>query len=108
MFVWLLALCPIPPKREVYREASPDHTMSALYSWRPAGLVGWVTEDNPWVYLDVYDARTGMRLEHFSTWGDVKWDGIDRLHSHLPWPARRTTGRSDEVAEQVKAPNERQ
>jgi len=88
----IILVLPIPPKRVVYEETSQDKAMLARYSWKPAGLVGWITEDNPWVYLDVYDLRTGKRLQHFSTWGDVRWDAIDRLHGFLPWPAKRTTG----------------
>lgn len=92
LLVLIALIAPLPPKRTVYEEISPDGTMRAVYSWRPAGLVGSFSQDNPWVYVDVYELTSGRRLAHYSSWGDVPWDGIERLHRHLPWAARRTNG----------------
>ncbi len=92
LLVLIISIVPLPPKRTVYEEASPDGTKRAVYSWKPADVVGSLSQDNPWVYLDVFELPSGRRLAHFSSWGDGPWDGIEILHRHLPWTAKRTNG----------------
>jgi hypothetical protein len=90
--MYVLLLLPLPMKRTVYQEDSSDGTMTAIYSYWPSGLAGWVLGEDSYVYLDVY--RKGQRepLLHSSGFGDVPWEGVDRLHNDLPWPAKRITG----------------
>ena len=71
---------PIPLKRALYQEDSPDGTMTAVYSYRPAGLVGWGLNENSYIYLDVYRKNSKERLQHSKGFGDVPWEAVDRLH----------------------------
>ena len=41
LLVYVLTFVPVLIKRTLYEEDSPDGTMTAVYSYRPAGLVGW-------------------------------------------------------------------
>ena len=89
---YVLAFMPLPIKRTVFSEDLPDGTMTAIYSYRPAGLIGWVQKDSSYVYLDVYRKAPKEHLLHSEAFGDVPGEAVDRLHQRLPWPARRTTG----------------
>lgn len=92
ILVYVLAFVPVPIKRALYEEDSPDGTMTAVYSYRPAGLVGWAQGDS-YVYLEVYRSESKQHVLHHSGFADVPWEAVDRLHGHLPWPARRLSGR---------------
>ena len=82
--VGAVALVPLPPDRILSAEPSPDGAQVAVFSWRPAGLLG-LNGDNPWVYLTIRERDSGIELERFSTWGDVPTDAYDRLAKHVPW-----------------------
>ena len=90
--LYALMVLPLPTKRTLYQEDSPDGTMTAVYSFRPAGLVGLVTGESSYIYLDVYRKDSKARLVHSDGFGDVPWEAVDRLHNNLPWPAKLTTG----------------
>jgi len=92
LLVYVLTFVPVPIKRTLYEEDSPDGTMTAVYSYRPAGLVGWAQGDSSYVYLEVYRKESNQRVLHSSGFGYVPWEAVDRLHGHLPWPARRISG----------------
>lgn len=90
--LFLLIKLPIPPKRTIYLENSPDGTMIAVYSYRYAGLAGLAMHENAHIYLDVYRKNSKKRILHRSGGGDVYWEAVDRLHEYLPWPAAQTNG----------------
>jgi hypothetical protein len=90
--LYVLVMLPLPIKRTLYQEDSPDGTMTAIYSYRPAGLLGWAQGDSSYVYLDVYRKGRTEPILHSKGFGDVPWEAVDRLHYSLPWPARRTSG----------------
>jgi hypothetical protein len=90
--IYLAAFLPVPVERTVYQEDSPDGSMTALYSYRPAGLLGWAQGDSSYVYLNVYRKGSNERVVHTNGFGDVPWEAVDRLNKGLPWPAKRTTG----------------
>jgi hypothetical protein len=92
MAIYVVGFLPLPVKRTVYQEDSPDGTMTGVYSYRPAGLLGLALGDSSYIYLDVYRKASKQRLVHSKGFGDVPWEAIDRLHHDLPWPARRTKG----------------
>ena len=79
------ALWPVPIERTLKTETSPDGTLTATYSWRPCGLVGAVTEVNPWVYLTIREQKTGRVVARHSYWGDVPSDAEEMLASRKPW-----------------------
>jgi hypothetical protein len=92
-----LAPLPIPPDRVLSEERSPDGLLIAQFSWRPAGVLGAITEDNPWVYVTIRDGVSNAVVQRYRTWGDVPSDAYDRLAQHVPWraanEARRPTSR---------------
>lgn len=90
--IYVAAFLPLPMKRTLYEEDSPDGTMTGVYSYRPAGLLGWAQGDSAYIYLDVYSKASKQRLVHSKGFGDVPLEAIDRLHRDLPWPAKRTKG----------------
>src|SRR5262245_11910601 len=81
----VILVAPLPPDRSVAHEISPDGRYVAKFSWRPAGLIGMVTRDNPWVYLTVVESESGRVLERHYTWGDTPADACHRLGSLVPW-----------------------
>jgi hypothetical protein len=91
----LLAPVPIPPDRVLSEEASPDSLLIAQFSWRPAGLVGAISKDNPWVYVTIRRRGSNAVVERYRTWGDVPDDAYKLLGQHVPWmtaaESRRTT-----------------
>ena len=80
-------ICPIPPERILKIETSPDGRQTATYSWRPTGIMGAVTEDNPWVYLTIRDRVTGRIISRRTSLGDVPTveEVEQRLGSTKPW-----------------------
>jgi hypothetical protein len=82
--VWV---APLPPDRAVAEEFSPDGRHVAKFSWRPAGVIGIVTRDNPWVYVTIVESSSGRVVARHETWGDVPADACDRLGSLVPWRA---------------------
>jgi hypothetical protein len=83
--VALLLVAPLPPRRLAYEEGSPDGKYLAQFFWKPAGMMGLVTQDNPWVYLVVTERSTGRVVVKSSTWGDGPRDGIRLLGRDVPW-----------------------
>jgi hypothetical protein len=82
----IVLVAPLPPDRVVLESASPDGEYVAKFSWRPAGLLGWLFGgDNPWVYVTIVNASSGAVVERHSTWGDVPGDACDRLGPLVPW-----------------------
>jgi len=83
--LYLIGFCPIPFEQIVKEETSPDGSQIAQYSWKPCGLFGVITQDNPWVYLTIREKSSGRVLSRYSTWGDMPNDGEIRLSSFRPW-----------------------
>jgi len=78
-------LWPVPVERILKTETSPDGTRTATFSWRPCGLVGAFTKDNPWVYLTIREQATGRVVARYSFWADVPDEAEMRLASRKPW-----------------------
>jgi hypothetical protein len=76
---------PLPVERTLKTEASPDGTRTATYSWRPCGVVGAFTEDNPWVYLTIREQATGRVVARYSFWADAPNEAEQRLASQKTW-----------------------
>lgn len=76
---------PLPIERTLKTETSPDGTRTATYSWRPCGLLGAITKDNPWVYLTIRDQASGRVVARYSTSADVPEEAERRLASQKPW-----------------------
>jgi hypothetical protein len=76
---------PLPVERTLKTETSLDGTRTATYSWRPCGVVGALTEDNPWVYLTIREQATGRVVARYSFWADAPNEAEQRLASQKPW-----------------------
>jgi hypothetical protein len=91
----LLAPIPIPPDRVLSEVVSPDSLLIAQFSWRPLGVVGAITKDNPWVYVTIRRRGSNAVVERYRAWGDVPDDAYSLLGKHVPWMTaveeRRTT-----------------
>jgi hypothetical protein len=55
LVAYAILFWPVPVERTLKTEISPDGTRIATYSWRPCGLLGTISGDNPWVYLTIRD-----------------------------------------------------
>src|SRR5688572_15117191 len=88
VIVALVVPFPIPPDRVLSLEPSPDGELVAVFSWRPAGVVGFFTEENPWVYVTIRDAESYEVVERHRVWGDTPDDAYVRLGEHAPWHHR--------------------
>ncbi len=88
LLVILVAPLPIPPDRVLSEESSPDGGLIAEFSWRPSGLLGLITDDNPWVYLTIRERESGDVVERHRSWGDVPFDAYSLLGHHVPWQAQ--------------------
>jgi hypothetical protein len=76
---------PIPPDHALTESRSPDGEYIAKFSWRPAGFLGLVTKENPWVYMTIVQSSTDKVVERHRAWGDVPSDACERLGSLAPW-----------------------
>jgi hypothetical protein len=85
VFLWVGFVAPLPPHRPVREDVSPDKTQLARYTWKPAGLFGQITEDNPWVYLTLVELSSGKTTASFQAWGDTPDDAISRFKDKVPW-----------------------
>jgi hypothetical protein len=85
VLVSVVGVCPLPPDRILKTESSPDGTRTATYAWRPSGVLGAVTKDNPWVYLTIRDRASGRVLARYSCWADVPEEAEMRLAAEKPW-----------------------
>ena len=83
--VYLCLFCPIPPKRLASTQTSPDGKEVARFYWRPCGLLGAVSKDNPYVYVEITDTASDMLVLSQSTWGDIPNDGPHRFAGIRAW-----------------------
>src|SRR3954468_21247724 len=82
---YVCLLCPIPPKRLASTLTSPNGKEIARFYWRPCGLLGAVTKDNPYVYMEIRDTASERLILSQSTWGDIPKDGPRRFAGVRPW-----------------------
>jgi hypothetical protein len=82
----LLAPVPWPFAREIATVSTGKLTVR--YYFRPAGIVGAITTDNPWVYAQIHETVSG-HTRVVSIWADTPCDGAWRLSGamSLPRPA---------------------
>jgi len=80
----IIAPYPFPITNEVLVVESPDKNEKAIFYWRASGLMGVVSEDNPWVYLKVINKKTSM-VREYNIWADTPCDGVERLKNNLGW-----------------------
>src|SRR5262249_27356966 len=74
---------PLPVRFEIQRDIAPDGKNAAHFYWRPAGIIGLVSRDNPWVYVAVRDGSG--RIHTSSVWADTPCDGVRRLRNNVTW-----------------------
>ena len=85
LFAYAALIWPVPIERTLKTETSPDGSRTATYSWRPCGVLGAISEDNPWVYLTIRDHATGRVVARYSFWADAPDEAETRLASRKPW-----------------------
>jgi hypothetical protein len=85
VIIFILFIIPIPPRILVKEIISPDHSEIAYFSWKPAGIFGYITKDNTWVYLEVKDIKTEKIVLNRFAWGDYPEDGLKRFSHERPW-----------------------
>lgn len=76
---------PLPPDRHIADHASPGGSFIARAAWRPAGLLGLISGDNPWVYVNLVDEDSGNTIARYRTRGHVPGDVYTRVLDHEPW-----------------------
>ena len=84
----LLLLMPFP-----WPLATPITTVSTRDStiefyFRPAGAMGAIMGDNPWVYARITDMAS-KRSHVINVWGDTPCDGVERLVRQMGIPKPR-------------------
>ena len=84
--LFIAGICPLPPDRVLKVEQAPDGQRIAVYSWRPAGLVGMITKNNPWVFLTIRDRASNRVLARHAMWADMPEEAEVRLAGQKPWP----------------------
>jgi hypothetical protein len=80
----LIAPIPLPHDRVLSEEVSPDGLLVAQFSWRPAGVLGAISKENPWVHVTIRKRDSNAVVERYYTWGDVPDDAYKRLGDHVP------------------------
>jgi hypothetical protein len=80
---------PLPMRFEIQTDVAPDGKGMARFYWRPAGIIGLWSRDNPWVYVAVRDASGRVRTS--SIWADTPCDGVRRLRGKVPWKVAECT-----------------
>jgi hypothetical protein len=85
--VYFGIMCPMPIDHQLNTELSPDGRLSGTYSWRPAGLIGLLLSNQPWLYLTIRNRDSGRIVARFSVWGDTneKTEAEQRLSQFRPW-----------------------
>jgi hypothetical protein len=76
----LLLPYPWPVRSEITTMSAAG--MTIRFYFRPAGLVGAITKDNPWVYATV-TGSTAARSREIDVWADSPCDGVKRLSQEL-------------------------
>jgi hypothetical protein len=85
LFLTLLSVWPIPPARHITTIVSPDGNEVAYLYWKPCGLIGMITRDNPWLYLEIRDPASGELVLKRRAWGDSPEDPISRFRAIRNW-----------------------
>ncbi len=80
----LVAPYPFPLSKEIQIVKSPDGDEKAIFYWRGSGLLGYISKDNPWVYLKVINIKTDKE-RNYSVWADTPCDGVERLKTQISW-----------------------
>ncbi len=80
-------VCPMPIDHPMSTELSPDGRLSGTYSWRPAGLIGVLLGNQPWLYLTIRQHDSGRVVARHSVWGDTpeQSEAEERLSQYRPW-----------------------
>jgi hypothetical protein len=91
--LYFIGICPISPRHLAETVVSPDGKETATFFWKPAGLLGVISKDNPWVYMEIRDSASGQLLLERSTWGDTPDDGLNRFSDARPWLNKKTHNR---------------
>jgi hypothetical protein len=86
--ILLLAPWPLPIWFAIQTDVAADGAGSATFYWRPAGAVGLLTRDNPWVYVEIRKPGPRGRTHTERVWADTPCDGVNRLRSVVPWPVQ--------------------
>jgi hypothetical protein len=85
LIIYGLLFWPLPWERIVQTETLPDGALTATFSWRPCGVLGVVTRDNPWVYLTLREQATGKEVARYSALADTPEEAESRLATQKPW-----------------------
>ena len=86
--VALLGPWPLPVWFAIQTDVATDGSGSAEFYWKPAGALGLITQDNPWVYVEIRESGPRARTRIERIWADSPCDGVDRLRASVPWPVR--------------------
>lgn len=76
---------PIPPDRPLGEHRSREGAFIVRTSWRPAGILGAVSGDNPWVYLSLVDVDSSDTIVRYRASADVPEDVYRVLVDHRPF-----------------------
>jgi len=83
VLVVLLTFVPIPLPIDFPIKVTQAGSDSKIrFYYRPVGLPGLITGDNPWVYARVVDS-SGERINIADVWADTPCDGVGRLSKKL-------------------------
>ena len=87
ILVSLLTLVPVPLPiaKNLNPVTSPDGMLTLIPYWKPAGVVGYFTESEPWVYGSLVEKKTGKEIKKIKIWADTPQDGVERLIKQLEW-----------------------
>lgn len=80
----IFAPYPFPVKEKILTEISPDGNKKVIAYWRGSGLIGYLSEDNPWVYIIIEDIRVHSMRKYY-IWADTPCDGVNRLSDKISW-----------------------
>jgi len=97
--VLLATLCPLPIRSEIATISAGDKTVS--FYWKPAGVLGWLSADNPWVYATVSSGESGSTLTE-RVWADTPCDGVARLSKRLDLSAPSCVDGTNAVQQHIQ------
>ena len=84
VILMLIAPYPFPLSKDIQTTESPDGHEKAIFYWRASGLLGYISKDNPWVYLKLINNKTNKE-DSYSIWADTPCDGVERLKNLVSW-----------------------